>query len=121
MRHFIRKSAIPCSLLVVFLASMNASASEPGTEGEVSTYRVKYADIDLTRRQGAETLFGRIRSAARRVCEPVAVSAPFRFALASEVRCIDQAIAGAVAQVDSPLLTDLYLGKPSSTIKIAQN
>ena len=119
MRHLNQKVMFPCGLLMMSFVSMGASAAVPASDGEVPTYHVNYADLDLANRAGANALFARIQSAARRVCEPVAASAPFRFAQAREKSCMDKAIADAVADARSPLLTDIYLGR-ASTIKIAQ-
>ena len=119
MRHLNQKMMFPCGLLMMSFASLGASAAVPASGGEVPTYRVKYADLDLGHRAGADVLFARIKSAARRVCEPVAASEPFLFARALQQSCMDKAIADAVADVGSPLLTDIYLGR-ASTIKIAQ-
>jgi UrcA family protein len=119
MRYLNQKLAFPCGLLMLSFASMGASAAVPASGSEVPVYHVNYADLDLTHRAGADALFARIKFAARRVCEPVAESEPFRFAQVLEQSCIKKAIAVAVANVGSPLLTDVYLGK-ASTIKIAQ-
>ena len=119
MRHLDQKVMLPCGLLMISFVSMGASAAVPASDGEVPTYHVNYADLDLGHRAGADALFARIKSAARRVCEPVAASAPFLFAHPREQSCLDKAIADAVADVRSPLLTDIYLGR-ASTIKIAQ-
>lgn len=119
MSHLSQKVMFPSGLLMMLLASMSASAAVPASDTEVRTYHVNYADLDLGRRAEAYTLFARIKSAARRVCEPVAASAPFRFAQAREKSCVDKAIADAVADVRSPMLTNIYLGG-TSTIKIAQ-
>jgi UrcA family protein len=119
MRHLNRKTMFPCGVLMMSLASMGASAAVPPSGGEVPTYHVNYADLDLGHRSGAAALFARIRSAARRVCEPAAASVEFRFAQVREKSCMDKAIADAVADVSSPLLTDIYLGR-ASTIKVAQ-
>ena len=119
MRHLNQKVMFPCGLLMMSFASMGAFAAIPASVGEVPTYHVNYADLDLGHRAGADVVFARIKSAARRVCEPVAASAPFRFARAREKSCMDKAIADAVAAVRSPLLTDIYLGR-APTVKIAQ-
>jgi UrcA family protein len=119
MRHLNQKMQFPCGLLMMSLASMGASAAVPPSGGEVPTYHVNYADLDLNRQAGADALFARIRSAARQVCEPVAASVDFRFARAREKSCMNKAISDAVADVRSPLLTDIYLGR-ASTINMAQ-
>jgi len=119
MRHLNKKLMLPCGLLMMSFASMSATAAVLASDDEVPTYRVNYADLDVGHRAGADALFARIKSAARRVCEPVAKSATFRFTQVREKSCMDKAIADAVTDVRSPLLTDIYLGK-ASTIKIAQ-
>jgi UrcA family protein len=118
MRHLNHKMQFPRGLLMMSLASMGASAAVPPSGGEVPTYHVNYADLDLDHQAGADALFARIRSAARRVCAPVTASVEFRFAQAREKSCTDKAISDAVADVHSPLLTDIYLGR-ASTIKMA--
>jgi UrcA family protein len=119
MRHLNQKMNFPCGLLMMSLASMGVSAAVPPSGDEVPTYHVNYADLDLDHQAGADALFARIRSAARRVCEPLAASMDFRFAQTREKSCMDKAIADAVAGVRSPLLTDIYLSSASTT-KMAQ-
>jgi UrcA family protein len=110
MRHLNQKLIFPCGLLMLSLASMGAPAAVPASGEQVPVYHVNYADLDLGHRAGADALFARIKSAARRVCEPVAKSEPIRFAQAREQSCKEKAIADAVADVGSPLLTGVYLG-----------
>jgi UrcA family protein len=119
MRHLSQKIMFPCGLLMMSFASMGVSAAVAASNGEVATYRVNYADLDIGHRAGADVLFARIKSAARRVCEPVAANAPYRYEQATEKSCVDKAIADAVADVGSPMLTDVYLGR-APTIKVAQ-
>jgi UrcA family protein len=119
VRYLNQKLMFPCGLLMMSFASMGASAAVLEWDGEVPVYHVNYADLDLSHRAGADALFARIKSAARRVCEPVAKSEPYRLAQTRGQSCIDKAIADAVAGVGSPLLTDVYLGR-ASIIKIAQ-
>jgi UrcA family protein len=69
---------------------------------------VKFADLDLTRSQGAVALYARIRSAAREVCLP-------QYNWVMEMRaiseqCREQAIARAVSDVNAPALTVYYQG-----------
>jgi UrcA family protein len=118
MRHVTHKAAIACSLLLVLFASMSASAAEP--DSQVPATRVSLAGLDLAHAQGAELLYARIRSAARQVCEPVAASAPYRFAQLEERNCVEQSIGRAVAKVDSPLLTAVHHGDAAPRILIAQ-
>ena len=64
---------------------------------------VKYGDLDVSRPQGATTLYSRIRAAAERVCSPAesgGIAAKMRFK-----GCIDQAISDAVKTVHQPELS----------------
>ena len=73
----------------------------------VAAQTVSFADLDLSKAAGAQTLYKRIKAAARNVCGPadnytfVTPSKAFR-------KCYDKAIADAVAQIDRPSLTALH-------------
>ncbi|HZF14771.1 MAG TPA: UrcA family protein [Steroidobacteraceae bacterium] len=86
-------------------------AAGPSLAGEVEvvSQTVNYSDLNLARSEGAATLYGRIRSAARHVCTSND-SPELRFATAART-CIKQAIAHAVADVNQPQLTQYYLVK----------
>jgi UrcA family protein len=85
------------------LIAYNAAAADV----QVKTQRVSYADLDLSKAAGAQTLYKRIKAAARHVCGPVDqytfVTPPSTFRA-----CFQQAVADAVAQVDRPSLTALH-------------
>jgi UrcA family protein len=87
-----------CTYLVAYSAS---------AEQGVKTQAVSFADLDLSKPAGAQTLYKRIQAAARHVCGPVDqytyVTPPKAFR-----RCYDKAVADAVAQVDRPSLTALH-------------
>jgi UrcA family protein len=78
---------------------------------------VRYADLDLSKLEGAKTLYGRIRVAARQVCE---LSSDNTAKLRGEARvCIDKSIDQAVRSVNAPVLTKLRFG--SSTTLLASH
>ena len=79
-----------CAVAPAVLAA--AAADEPRRQV------VTFADLDLTRPAGARQLYLRIWSAARNVCETYDRLGPDR-------RCMQQAIARAIATVGVPLLT----------------
>jgi UrcA family protein len=116
-RHLNMKTAIPCTLLVLLLGSLSAAtcAVEPGEDG-VRT--VRFTDLDLTRSAGAAELYARIKSAAAEVCQPVPAR-EVESVLRSQ-RCMQQAIARAVADVNAPALTSYYLAKTKQVISLAQ-
>jgi UrcA family protein len=87
-----------CTCLVAYSAS---------AEPKVKEQTVSFADLDLSKPAGAQTLYKRIKAAARHVCGPVdnytyvTPSRGFR-------ECYEKAIADAVAQIDRPSLTALH-------------
>ncbi|MGH8236598.1 MAG: UrcA family protein [Steroidobacteraceae bacterium] len=96
-----------CTCLVSYSAS-----AEPRVKSEP----VSFADLDLSKPAGAQTLYKRIQAAARRVCGPadrythLTPSKVFR-------ECYETAIADAVAQVDRPSLTALHKEQASRTAR----
>ena len=87
-----------CSSLVAYSAS---------AEPKAKTLTVSYADLDLSKPAGAQTLYKRIKAAARSVCGP---TDRYTYSTPSHAfrQCFDKAIADAVAQVDRPSLTALH-------------
>jgi UrcA family protein len=74
---------------------------------EPPTQAVRFGDLNLDSRSGVETLFGRITTAAREVCEQYEPHVTLLPATAHQF-CMRNAISGAVRNVDSPLLTAYY-------------
>jgi UrcA family protein len=99
--------------VVCLLSASEASAGPPGAARSVS---VSYRDLNLSTIQDAITLYERLKSAARTVCDGpmtgVAVYQEWR-------SCYDAAIADAVAKVNGPLLTSLHRGTNKDTTAIA--
>jgi UrcA family protein len=96
-----------------------AQAAEPANA--VPHKVVSFKDLNLNTAEGVEVLYKRIRNAAHEVCAD-----PDRYDL-SEFKlrpCIDDAMARAIAQVNSPMLTSLYQTKTGKgdkkTITLAQ-
>jgi UrcA family protein len=112
------KSAIPWTLLALFLSSLSAVAATADRGDEPRTQRVNFADLDLTRGPGVVALYARIRSAAQQVCGTV--DARQLEAITNSHRCTKQAIARAVREVNAPTLTSYYIAKTDATINIAQ-
>jgi UrcA family protein len=70
---------------------------------------VPYADLNLTRVEGATALYTRLRWAARQVCAPLESRELERAQLYKS--CVADALASAVAKVDQPLLTAYHRAK----------
>jgi UrcA family protein len=68
---------------------------------------VTYSDLNLESEQGARVLLSRLRLASSEVCATLA-SADLTLR-AHWLACIDKAMSGAVAKINSTALTTLYL------------
>jgi len=76
--------------------------------GERASIRVQYADLDLARDPGVNSLYARLRRAAADVCErPGSRDLKSR---ALEAQCRDQALDEAVARVHNPRLKARHAG-----------
>ena len=84
------------------IASANASNSLSMNNG-VKQYTVRFADLDLSKLDGAASLYRRLNQAAAIVCSPLQSQ---QLAMAAKYQsCINQAITGAVANVGRPMLS----------------
>lgn len=75
---------------------------------------VKFGDLNISNRQGAAVLYGRIRAAAQNVCSPFDGRD-----LSAKVHldaCVKKAIADAVTAVDEPALFAVYSTKTGKTV-----
>lgn len=91
-------------LTALVLAAAGASLALPAAADSIDLPQktISYADLDLSRAEGAATLYGRLRQAAKQVC-----GNPGRRVqqIVAWRACYDQAISDAVARVDRPTLT----------------
>ena len=102
------KSLVLAALLIA--ASQAAGAADAADlSGEFAQQVVRYAELDLTRPAGVAILYKRINTAAFEVCEPDGVWAVAT--VPSVRRCVDAAVARAVADVNAPALTDYHVGR----------
>jgi UrcA family protein len=69
---------------------------------------VRYADLDLSSPKDAHTLYDRLHAAARSVCTNIGVQDSDLASLAQYHRCIQQAMANAVANVGSKRLAEIH-------------
>jgi len=84
-------------------AAVGSSSNDPSVMKDPSKYVVRFSDLDLSRIDGATTLYDRIRRAARMVCDPLDSR---EIGLAEKYRaCVDKAVADAVVNVNRPLLS----------------
>lgn len=102
------RSMIAAAALTALISSFGAVCHAADVTG-VRTAVVKYADLDVSTSQGAIALYNRIRSASAGVCSPLE-----QRDLAATLRwktCMQQAIAGAVANVNRPALSAVFAAK----------
>ncbi len=86
----------------------SAALASPASAGidQPATYVVRFADLDLSRIDGAATVYTRIRSAAHQVC--TSLEGRDLGLLVKYRACVDKAIADAVASVNRPLLSQYH-------------
>lgn len=81
-------------------------APVPDSGREIKSITVNFEDLDLAGTAGAETLHGRLRTAARRVCGK---ADPRDLNAVKDVRrCRTEALDTAVAEIDHPRLTAVH-------------
>lgn len=73
---------------------------------------VHFADLDLSRSQGAAVLYHRLRAAAETVCAPLDDRDLGRHIRFKE--CVQSALSTAVAEVDRAALTEYYRARASA-------
>ena len=91
--------AIGGTALALEPAAAEATPEHSTTHWSV-TYPVGYSDLDVSKLQGAKTLYLRIRHAAETLCESAAT-----WGTKEGDACVQTAVNDAVARVDAPLLT----------------
>jgi UrcA family protein len=79
--------------------AQSATAAEATPENTVS-YPVRYSDLDVSKMQGAKTLYLRIRYAAETLCESAAT-----WGKKEGEACVNKAVNDAVARANVPLLS----------------
>jgi UrcA family protein len=92
------------SILTLIACSLACgSALAVAAADDIPTVTVSYADLDLSKPAGAQTLYRRIEDAARTVCGPLASRELRRRRLWRD--CYEQAVEDAVATADQAILT----------------
>jgi UrcA family protein len=107
-RRLMMKCMVPSALLAMLMGPIAAFASIIERSDDAPKRVVKFADLDLTRSEGAAVLYLRISAAAREVCEPP-FSGPRMQSRMDE--CRHRAISKAIADVGSATLTKYYQTK----------
>ena len=107
MRTSIASALVLVALGFGLTAPAGATTARVGPNGE-ETYRttVHYGDLNLQTRQGADELYSRLSLAAMRVCEDG--SDPYVRLTHTYKECRQEAVSGAVREINNPLVTQAY-------------
>lgn len=89
--------------------SLGVAAETVESVVNIANVTVRYADLDLNTSAGAEELYARLRTAARRVCN-VAEARALGDAMRSKA-CYQQVLGAAVTNVKSPTVDALHRAK----------
>jgi UrcA family protein len=115
-----RRSA-PWTATLASAACLLTVGAASAAEALVTHITVSCRDLDLSTAAGTQTLYIRIQRAAGEVCDHPGHLEPQYDYLERAIRlCRQQAIADAVANVHSPLLTALYNKSPPKLIAMSQ-
>src|ERR1700689_1231254 len=97
------KTRIPFALATAMLLTCMWGASSAFADEEVRSERVKFQDLNVNTPEGVQALYGRIHSAAARVCsdsDPILRQAA--------VSCAKKAEGDAIQKLSLPQLTAYY-------------
>jgi UrcA family protein len=106
---------ITCLMFAAASIVMGANATRAAESVDTAPQKVvSWKDLDMSSAAGIETLYRRIKSASAEVCGNGGLQS---IARAARVRaCLDQATSGAIAKVNNPMLTNLYLAKTGKSV-----
>jgi UrcA family protein len=114
-------AVISLGFTAVTASAAGLNVDQPVGDG-VNKYLVRYPDLDLSKMEGATALYSRISHAARIVCQPLE-SRQMDIATKHSA-CLQQAVAKAVADVNSPLVSQYHelrtKGDKASQVRLAQ-
>jgi UrcA family protein len=108
--------------IMIFGLGLACQFSAAAPPQDVHFIDVHFADLDLTRNEGAAVLYQRLEASAKAVCASLDardVASQMRFR-----ECVETAIGSAVAKVDRPALTAFYKARANgrnTAIQIARN
>ncbi len=102
------------SLLAICGCPVAMADAPVNTQVTVKSETVRYDDVRLISAVGAAVLYNRVRAAAERACGGPLETVPLQ-QRQSYKHCVDDAVAKAVADVNSPMLTWYLESKRGNT------
>jgi UrcA family protein len=103
------------TLAVTSICMLGSVAQAAGSSDSATQRTVGYADLNLADSKGVQTLYLRLTSAAKTVCDMPDQRELARIAAARN--CMEQAMVQAINSVNNPMLTSLYLAKTGTSEK----
>ena len=91
------RTTVAAAVLFTTLSGLSTIGHAVLEEVNVQSEKVSYADLDLNREEGRETLQARLKSAARRVCADVVDSGSGKFTQNHD--CRELAVRQALARI----------------------
>jgi len=110
-----RKLASLIATVAIAAASIAPAMAEPTNRKVNVAVVVSYADLDLSRAEGVETLTLRLKKAIDKVCGRPHDSASFTISRRIQ-SCRTDAMHNAVAAIGAPLLTALHADEPRTRV-----
>jgi UrcA family protein len=98
------------ALAAIVIAALPVAAP---SAAESAGIRVVFSDLNLSTPAGIDALYGRIKTAAARYCEPAQAVTGTRLSARYD-RCVKDAIATTVQKVNTPGLTALHATRTGS-------
>lgn len=110
--------AVGLALLTVFAGlTRSAHADQPAQPaGTIASQKVYYSDLKLDSPAGIERLYGRIKAAARNVCDLSVTDLEQVEQRVAWLTCFKSSVAAAVAQVNDARLTAMHLQAQSKRV-----
>jgi UrcA family protein len=106
---FSRAVLVALATSVLAFTATQARAEEPADVSATPSLSVTYVDLNLATEEGTLALYKRIVSAARQVCP--ADTGPNLRLVSQARRCVDDAVARAVNDIQSPKLAELQAAR----------
>ena len=95
------KTLIICAAAIAGISGTNVSRADP----YLPSVAIRYAASDLGSGRGADALYRKLKMAAREVClanQPTTSIMPQHVASSGQQKCINHALASAVARINVP-------------------
>jgi len=112
----IRFRGLIAAAILGAVASSFSAVSAAADTTDLRSIVVSYKDLNISKDQGAAVLYGRIRTAAERVCS-VPEDADFSAQLQVS-HCVHKAIAEAVSAINQPTLIAVYNAKNKTPLPV---